>query len=151
MSLGLKLPANSTEIVHGPYIYHAIATNRDKLSDSEIIQWYRQRAEDCGYGLKELNLDFGGDAPPCSDLQANMLYFLISALSYNIFALLRQLLPGKLGRCSATAICWRLYAMSAKVVKTGRQMFVKLNGRDRKLLDTERVLPAMNRIESPPP
>ena len=67
-------------------------------------------------------LDFGGDALPCSDFNANALYFLITALSYNVFALMRQLLPGELARHRAITIRWRLYAIAAKVVKTGRQL-----------------------------
>ena len=30
---------------HGGYVYRAIATNRDALSDSEVIHWYNQRGE----------------------------------------------------------------------------------------------------------
>ena len=49
------------------------------------------------------------------------LYFLITALSYNVFALMRQLLPGELAQHRAITIRWRLYAIAAKVVKTGRK------------------------------
>ena len=30
---------------HGGYVYRAIATNRDALSDREVIHWYHQRGE----------------------------------------------------------------------------------------------------------
>ena len=75
------------------FIYRAIATNRSALSDSEVIHWYNQRAEDSENRIKELELDFGGDTLPCSDFNANTWYFHIDALSYNLFALMRQLLP----------------------------------------------------------
>ena len=65
-------------------IYRAIATNRSELSDSEIIHWYNQRAEDSENRLKELKLDFGGDTLPCSNFNANALYFRIAVLSYNL-------------------------------------------------------------------
>ena len=107
-------------------MYRAIATHRDGLSDSEIVHWYNQRAEDSENRLKELTLDFGGDALPCSDFNANALYFLITALSYNIFALMRQLLPGEWSQHRAITVRRRLYAIAAKVVQTGRQLFVKL-------------------------
>jgi predicted adenine nucleotide alpha hydrolase (AANH) superfamily ATPase len=55
--------------------------------------WYNQRAEDSENRIKELKLDFGGDTLPCSDFNANALYFRIAALSYHLFALMRQLLP----------------------------------------------------------
>ena len=64
--------------------------------DSSIVHWYNQRAEDSENRIKELKLDFGGDTLPCSDFKANALYFLISALSYSIFTLMRALLPEEL-------------------------------------------------------
>jgi len=130
------------------YIYRAIATNRDDWSDSRIIHWYNQRGEDSENRIKELKLDFGGDTLPCTDFNANALYFLISALSYNLLALMRQLLPEELARHRAPTLRWRLYAMAAKVVKTGRQLFVKLQEKNQMLL--EQVLTALRRFTPPP-
>lgn len=130
------------------YVYRAIATNRSDLSNSEVIHWYNQRAQDSENRIKELKLDFGGDTLPCSDFQANALYFLISALSYNLFALMRQLLPEELANHRATTIGWRLYGMAAKVVKTGRQLWVKLGDAHCGLLD--QVLKALRKFEPPP-
>ena len=130
------------------YIYRAIATNRNSLSDSDIVHWYNQRAEDSENRIKELKLDLGGDTLPCSDFKANALYFLITALSYNVFALMRALLPGKLSSHRMITIRWRLYAIAAKVVKTGRQWFVKLKARHRALLET--VLSALKEFKPPP-
>ena len=139
---------NSDEISLGGYVYRAIATNRDGLSDSHIVHWYNQRAEDSENRIKELKLDFGGDTLPCSDFNANALYFLISALSYNLFALMRQLLPEELAHHRAMTLRWRLYAIAAKVVRTGRQLFVKMQAKHRILL--ERVLMALKEFEPPP-
>ncbi len=162
----------------GGYRYRAIATNRDGLSDSQIVHWYKvnwcvalregalgykvnwcvalregalgynQRAEDSENRIKELKLDFGGDTLPCSAFNANALYFLISALSYNLFALMRQLLPEELAQHRAMTLRWRLYAIAAKVVKTGRQLLVKLKEKHRTLL--EQVLMALKEFEPPP-
>jgi hypothetical protein len=147
-SLDLESQNGADEINQGGYVYRAIATNRDELSDSQIIHWYNQRAEDSENRIKELKLDFGGDTLPCSDFNANALYFLISALSYNLFALMRQLLPEALAQHRAMTLRWRLYAMAAKVVKTGRQLFVKLKEKHRTLL--EQVLIALREFEPPP-
>ena len=147
-SLDLDSQDSADGISLGGYSYRAIATNRDELSDSEIIHWYNQRAEDSENRIKELKLDFGGDTLPCSDFNANALYFLIAALSYNLLALMRQLLPEELARHRAVTLRWRLYAMAAKVVKTGHQLFVKLQGKHRILL--ERVLMALKEFEPPP-
>ena len=46
------------------------------------------------------------------------------------------------------SIRWRLYAIVAKVVKTGRQLFVKLKEKHRRLL--EQVLLALKEFEPPP-
>lgn len=124
---------NDEAIVDG-YIYRAIATNNVDKSNSEIIHWYNQRAEDSENRIKELKLDFGGACLPCSDFNANGLYFLTCALSYNLFALMRQLLPGILAHHRVVTIRWRLYAIAGKVVKTGRQIFVKLKSEHQRLL-----------------
>ena len=92
-TLDLVSPDSADEMSIGRYRYRAIATNRDALSDSEIIHWYNQRGDDSENRIKEFKLDFGGDTLPCSDNKANALYLLITALSYNMFALMRQLLP----------------------------------------------------------
>jgi hypothetical protein len=147
-SLDLDSQENSDGISLGGYVYRAIATNRDALSNSQIVHWYNQRAEDSENRIKELKLDFGGDTLPCSDFNANALYFLISALSYNLFALMRQLLPQELAHHRAMTLRWRLYAIAAKVVRTGRQLFVKMQEKHRNLL--EPVLLALKEFEPPP-
>ena len=47
-------------------------------------------AEDSENRIKELKLDSGGDTLPCSGFNTNALYFRITALSYNLFALSRS-------------------------------------------------------------
>lgn len=138
---------DAEEVIADGYVYRAIATNRAHMSDSDIIHWYNQRAEDSENRIKELKLDFGGDVLPCSDFKANALYFLISALSFNLFALMRQLLPEKLAHHRATTIRWRLYAIAGKVVKTARQLTLKLKEKHHQLLD--QVLEALRRFEPP--
>jgi hypothetical protein len=95
--LALKSANNNTQapeqITTGPYIYRAIATNLEILSDSKIVHFYNQRAEDSENRIKELKNDFGAKQMPCADFNANALYFDICSLSYNLFALMRQLLP----------------------------------------------------------
>ena len=148
INIDLDVDSTDEEISSQGYIYRAIATNQDEWSDSQIVHWYNQRAEDSENRIKELKLDFGGDTLPCSDFNANALYFLLSALSYNLFALMRQLLPEELAHHRAITMRWRLYAMAAKVVKTGRQFYVKLQEKNRSLL--ERVLLALKEFEPPP-
>lgn len=148
VELALENDNSEEETTVDGYLYRAIATNQNEWSNSEIIHWYNQRGEDSENRIKELKLDFGGDTLPCSDFNANALYFLLSTLSYNLFALMRQLLPEELSRHRAITLRWRLYAIAAKVVKTGRQFFVKLQNKNHLLL--EQVLTALRRFEPPP-
>jgi len=144
----LDAPQSDEEVAWQGYIYRAIATNQETMTDSEIIHWYNQRAEDSENRIKELKLDFGGDTLPCSDFEANALYFSICALAYNLFALMRQLLPEELTHHRVKTIRWRLYAMAAKVIKTGRRVFVKVQAQHQALLS--QVLLAMRQFEPPP-
>ena len=65
---------------------------------------------------------------------------------------MRQLLPEELSHHRAVTIRWRLYATMAakvvKVVKTGRQLFVKLQEKHQMLL--EQVLIALKEFKPPP-
>ncbi|MCK5191995.1 MAG: transposase, partial [Methylococcales bacterium] len=107
--------------------------------------WYNQRGEDSENRIKELKLDFGGDVLPCSDFGANALYFMISALSFNLLALMRLFLPEELTHHRTITIRWKLYAIAAKVVKAGRQIFIKMKEKHRVLL--EAVLARIRMIE----
>ena len=97
-------------------MYRAIATNHDDWSDSEIVHWYNQRGEASENRIKELKSDFGGDMLPCDDLGANDLYFNLTALAYNLYALLRDTLPGTLSRRRATTMRRLLYFLPEKFV-----------------------------------
>jgi hypothetical protein len=114
------------EVIHEGCLYRAIATNRTALSNSDVIHWYNQRAEHSENRIKELKLDFGANRLPCGDFDANALYFAICTLAYNLFALMRMLLPAQWEACRATTIRWRLYALAGKVVRHGRSVTLKL-------------------------
>jgi hypothetical protein len=116
---------NPEQIATEQYIYRAIATNLNHLSDSEIIHFYNQRGEDSENRIKELKNDFGAKQMPCGDFNANALYFDICALSYNLFALMRRLLPLEFANKRAKYVRHRIYAIAAKVIQHGRQVIVK--------------------------
>ncbi|MCK5478154.1 MAG: IS1380 family transposase [Methylococcales bacterium] len=141
-------PADSTEITDQGYIYRSIVTNQQGWADSQIIHWYNQRGEDSENRIKELKLDFGGDVLPCSDFGANALYFMISALSFNLLALMRLFLPEELAHHRVVTIRWRLYAIAGKVIKTGRQIFIQMKDKHRALLEI--VLSRIRMIEPVP-
>lgn len=134
LSLDIEDGSVSDVIQKGEYIYRAIATNRDKLTDSEIVHWYNQRAEDSENRIKELKLDFGANRMPCADFNANALYFAICSLAYNLFALMRAFLPACFESCRAKTIRWRLYALAGKVVMHGRKLYLKVKAAHKTLL-----------------
>jgi hypothetical protein len=82
------------------------------LSDSKVIHFYNQRGEDSENRIKELKNDFGARQMPCGDFNANALYFDICSLSYNLFALMRQILPLEFANKRAKHVRNRLYANS---------------------------------------
>ena len=115
-------------IEHGGYLYRAIATNRDDLTDSELIHWYNQRAEHSENRIKELKHDFAGDVLPCSEFKTNELYFALCGL-------MRQLLPIQWAQSRVTTIRGRLYDLAAKIVYHGRSWIIKLQQAHKTLLE----------------
>jgi hypothetical protein len=51
--LVLENESSTEEITKEGYCYRAIATNKNDLSNSDIVHWYNQRAEDSENRLKE--------------------------------------------------------------------------------------------------
>ena len=49
LDLGEDGLEDETTMTDGRYSYRALATNRDELTDSEIVHWYNQRGEDSDY------------------------------------------------------------------------------------------------------
>lgn len=134
LTLDLETESSGELIQRGIYLYRAIATNRTELTDSECVHWYNQRAEDSENRIKELKKDFGAERMPCADFDANALYFALCTLAYNLFALMRSLLPVRFERCRAKTIRWRLYALAGKVVMHGRKLYLKVKAAHRVLL-----------------
>lgn len=130
----LDIDCDTDEIQANGYIYRAIATSLDSLSDGEIIQWYNARAEKSENKIKELMLDFGGAHTPCGNFNANALYFSICTLSYNLFVLLKEVLPKQFSKNRAKAIRLKIYAMAAKLITHSRQYTLKLQNINRNLL-----------------
>lgn len=126
IELAENAPQSLESIEHNGYIYRAIATNRNDLSQSEAIHWYNQRGEHSENRIKELKADFGANLMPCGQFHANALYFSLTTLAYNLFALMRQLLPAPWEVCRAKTLRWRLFALAGKVVRHGRKIRLKL-------------------------
>jgi len=132
--LELDIGSPSDAIESNGYVYRAIATSLDHMSDSEVISWYGMRAEKSENKIKELMLDFGGAHMPCGQFDANALYFSICTLSYNLFVMLRNHLPEEFNKSRAKAVRLRVYSMAAKLIKHSRQYKLKLQEFNNNLL-----------------
>ena len=130
------------------YIYRCIATNMDAKTDFEIIDWYNQRAECSENKIKELKCDFGAEDLPCSDHQANGLYFFICILAYNLFVVMRALAPTILRNYRAKRVRWLVYRIAGKVVCSGRQLCVNITAVGYEILEQ---LVAIFQAAIPPP
>jgi hypothetical protein len=140
---------DETTMTDGRYIYRALATNRDELSDSEIVHWYNQRGEDSENRIKALKSDFAGDRLPCGQFEANALYFHLCVTAYNLFVLFRHSLPPEWHTHRAITIRWRLYALADKVVCHARRVYLKFRPDQARLVQS--LLAALAPPEHPPP
>jgi len=57
------------------------------------------------------------------------------ALSFNLFALMRQLLPEEYAHHRVITLRWKVYAIAAKVIRTGRQIHIKMTHKNHELLE----------------
>ncbi len=80
----LDLNQGDDEMESNGYVYRAIATSLDHMSDSEIISWYGMRAGKSENKIKELMLDFGGAHMPCGQFDANAL--LVTPVPYFFYS-----------------------------------------------------------------
>ena len=149
LDLGEDATDDETAMTDGTHIYRALATNRDALTDSEIIHWYNQRGEDSENRIKELKSDFAGERLPCGQFDANALYFHLCVTAYNLFVLLRHSLPPEWHTCRAPTFRWRVYALAAKVVRHARRVYLKFRPDQAALVKS--LLAALAPPQRPPP
>jgi len=131
----LDSPVDEESVQLGAYLYRAIAVSHDdSLSDSQWVHWYNQRGEHSENRIKELKIDFAADRMPCQDFDANALFFALCTLAFNLFARMRMYLPACFEGARVKTIRWRIYALAAKVVRHGRQFYLKLKASHQTLL-----------------
>ena len=119
--LDIFINSDDETVARGRYIYRAIATNLDELSDSEVVHWYNQRGEASENRLKELRSDFTAARLPCGDFHANAAWLMLSSIAYNIFALMRMVLPKLWSTARAPTVRLRLYDVAGQIVCHARQ------------------------------
>jgi hypothetical protein len=107
--------------------YHVLASNREETAE-QTLDWYHQRGEHSENRIKELKLDFGMERMPCGQFAANALFFSVGVLAYNLFKLfVDSALPAAWCTKRAGGVRYALYAVAGKVVRTGRQLVLKVS------------------------
>ena len=107
------------------YCYHAVATNRAE-SASEVIWLHNQRGEAENWH-KELKLGFGMEQLPCGQFAANALFFALGVLASNLSVILKaEVLPPAYRQSTVQTLRWQLYRLAGKLVRHGRQWFLKI-------------------------
>ena len=100
-----------------------------------MVHFYNQRGESSENRIKELRSDFVAARLPCGDFHANAAWLMLSSIAYNLFALMRMVLPDSLSTARAPTVRLRLYDVAALIVRHARQWTVKVNACHRKVMD----------------
>ncbi len=84
---------------HSPWRYHAIASNRADEDAQATLSWYNQRGEASENRIKALKSGFRASA-----------------------------LGGGWERAQVETVRWRLFQTAGKIIRHGRQVFLKISG-----------------------
>ena len=111
-----------------PYRHHAIASNRVDEDAAATMEWYSKRGDDSENRIKDLKIGFGMEYMPCGSFQANAVFFAIGALTYNLYLGFRSHALGNgWERSQMQTVRWRLFQTAGKIVRHGRQVFLKIS------------------------
>jgi hypothetical protein len=117
-----------------PYCYYVIATNDHDRTLKELIEFHNQRGDAENYN-KEIKNGFGMDYAPSRKLAANAVWFEIGKLTYNlVIALKRLLLEPTWWRKTIATLRWELLSIPGRVIKHGRQLYLRVVHRHCELL-----------------
>ena len=109
-------------------ILKAIASNRPNEDAAATMEWYSQRGDASENRIKDLKIGFGMEYMPCGSFQANAVFFAIGVLTYNLYLGFRSHALGTgWERSQVQTVRWRLFQTAGKIVRHGRQMFLKIS------------------------
>ena len=112
----------------GAYRYHAIASNRADEDAAATMEWYCQRGDASENRIKDLKIGFSMGYMPCGAFQANAAFFSIGVLTYNLYLGFRGVALGKgWEHAQVQTVRWRLFQTTGKIVRHGRQTFLKIS------------------------
>jgi hypothetical protein len=111
-----------------PDRFHAIASNRADEDAVATMECYCQRSDASENHIKDLKIGFSMEYMPCGSFQANAVVIAISALIYNLYLGFRSHALGSGWEHSLVqTVRWRLFQTADKIVRHGRQMFLKIS------------------------
>lgn len=97
------------------YCYHELPTNREE-SASEVIWKHNERGNGENWH-KGLKIGLGMEQMPSGQFEANVLYFAIGVLAYNLAQVLkRQALPAVYRMVTVATLRWKVHHLAGKLV-----------------------------------
>ncbi len=113
----------------GCYTYRAIITNDEKWDNKQIVSFYNQRGS-AERTFDAMNNDFGWSKLPCSFLNENTSFMILTALYANLYQFIVSSFSRKLSWIKENfrlkKFIFRFITVAAKWIKTGRQYVLKL-------------------------
>ncbi len=89
---------------------------------------YCKRGDASENRIKDLKIGFGMEYMPCGTFQANAAFFAISVLTYNLYLGFRGVALGKeWERAQVRTVRWRVFQTAGKIIRHGRQVFLKIS------------------------
>ncbi len=111
------------------YTYRAIITNDEQWDNTQIVSFYNQRGS-AERTFDAMNNDFGWSKLPCSFLNENTSFMILTALYANLYQFIISSFSKKLSWLKENfrlkKFIFRFIAVAAKWIKTGRQYVLKL-------------------------
>jgi hypothetical protein len=109
------------------YDYHAWVTNmgEHEMNNEKLIDFYKKRGNAENF-IRELKNGFDMHHFPCQSLNANKVYGIITAFSYNLMRLSAWFVDGKKPRFSKM-LRFRMVYIAGQVVKKARNLIIRIN------------------------
>lgn len=113
----------------GCYTYRAILTDDQLWDNKQIVSFYNQRGS-AEKTFDAMNNDFGWSKLPCSFLNENTSFMILTALYANLYQFILSVFSKKLDWVKENfrlkKFVFRFITVAAKWIKTGRQYVLKL-------------------------
>lgn len=108
------------------YRFHAFVTNQSQGNPDWLLKRHRRHAR-VENGIKEIESGFGLSLLPCSDYNANRIWFAFGTIAHSLFISLKVLfLPAKWARSTAKTIRYRLFHIGGVLSRHARKKVLKI-------------------------